>query len=85
MAELARVLRPGGVLIGADSLDNAELREFHKDDVCVPVDPANLPNRLRRSGFSDANVGTSGEALWFVARTAFGVSSSTRVNDGAGY
>jgi SAM-dependent methyltransferase len=70
MAELARVLRPGGVLIGADSLDDAEFREFHKDDVCVPVDPEDLPNRLRRSGFSDANVGTSRETLWFVARTA---------------
>jgi SAM-dependent methyltransferase len=70
MAELARVLRPGGVLVGADSLDDAEFREFHIDDVCVPVDPADLPSRLRRAGFSDANVGTSGETLWFVARTA---------------
>ena len=70
LAELARVLRPGGVLIGADSLDDAEFREFHEDDVCVPVDPTELPSRLERSGFSDVNVGTSGETLWFVARTA---------------
>ena len=70
LAELARVLQPGGVLIGADSLDDAEFREFHRDDVCVPVDPTDLPSRLRRSGFSDAKVGTSREALWFVARTA---------------
>jgi SAM-dependent methyltransferase len=70
LAELARVLRPGGVLIGADSLDDAEFREFHEDDVCVPVDPTELPSRLERSGFWDVNVGTSGETLWFVARTA---------------
>jgi SAM-dependent methyltransferase len=70
LAELARVLRPGGVLIGADSLDDAEFREFHRDDVCVPVDPTELPSRLERSGFPDVNVGTSGEILWFVARTA---------------
>jgi SAM-dependent methyltransferase len=70
LAELARVLQPGGVLIGADSLDDAEFREFHRDDVCVPVDPADLPERLRGAGFADVNVGTSEEALWFVARTA---------------
>jgi SAM-dependent methyltransferase len=70
LTELARVLRPGGVLIGADSLDDAEFREFHKDDVCVPVDPADLPGRLRRAGFAHVNVGTSDETLWFVARTA---------------
>jgi len=70
MAELARVLQHGGVLIGADSLDDAEFREFHRDDVCVPVDPADLPERFRRAGFADFNVGTSGETLWFVARTA---------------
>ena len=70
LAELARVLRPGGVLIGADSLDDAEFREFHEDDVCVPVDPEGLPSRLRRSGFSTTNVGTAGDSLWFVARTA---------------
>jgi SAM-dependent methyltransferase len=69
LAELARVLRPGGVLIGADSLDDAEFREFHTDDVCVPVDPTDLPRRLEGAGFSDANVGTSGDSLWFVART----------------
>jgi SAM-dependent methyltransferase len=72
MTELARVLQPGGVLIGADSLDDAEFREFHRDDVCVPVDPADLPERLRRAGFADVNVGTSEETLWFVARTASG-------------
>lgn len=70
LAELARVLQPGGVLIGADSLDDAEFREFHEDDVCVPVDPADLPGRLRRAGFAHVNVGTSDETLWFVARTA---------------
>ena len=69
MAELARVLQPGGVLVGADSLDDAEFREFHRGDVCVPVDPSDLPHRLERSGFPDAIVGISGEAFWFVART----------------
>lgn len=70
LTELARVLRVGGVLVGADSLDDPEFREFHRGDVCVPVDPGELPDRLRRSGFSDVRVGTSGDTLWFVARAA---------------
>lgn len=69
LTELARVLRPGGVLIGADSLDDVEFREFHRGDVCVPVDPAELPGRLRRAGFSDVRVGTAKDLLWFVAST----------------
>ena len=69
LTELARVLRKGGVLIGGDSLDDAEFREFHRGDVCVPVDPADFPDRLRRAGFSDLRVGTGKDFLWFVART----------------
>ena len=58
MAELSRVLQPGGVLIGADSLDDAEFKEFHRDDVRVPVDPADLPERTRnRHGRRDGRSG----------------------------
>lgn len=51
-AEVARVLRPGGVFLGTDSLDSPEFRAFHEDDVCVPLDPLTLAARLERAGFS---------------------------------
>jgi SAM-dependent methyltransferase len=55
-AEVARVLRPGGVLAGVDSHDTPEWREMHIDDICVPLEPDELEERLRRAGFADVSV-----------------------------
>jgi len=52
LAEVARVLAPGGVFVGVDSLDSPEFRALHVDDVCVPVSPGTIEARLRRAGFS---------------------------------
>ncbi|HZP58417.1 MAG TPA: class I SAM-dependent methyltransferase [Dehalococcoidia bacterium] len=54
--EVARVLRPGGVLAGCDSLDTPDFRAMHEDDVCVPVPPDTLARRLSAAGFSDVQV-----------------------------
>jgi len=51
LAELRRVLRPGGVLVGVDTIDHPEWRELHVDDTCVPVDPDTLAGRLAQAGF----------------------------------
>jgi ubiquinone/menaquinone biosynthesis C-methylase UbiE len=56
LSELCRVLRPGGLLVGVDSLDRPEFRELHIDDTCVPIDPATLAARLSRAGFVDVEV-----------------------------
>jgi SAM-dependent methyltransferase len=50
-AEAHRLLRPGGRLVGVDSVDTPELRAFHVDDVFVPVDPLTLGSRLETAGF----------------------------------
>ncbi len=71
-AEICRILRPGGVLAGQDSLDSEDLRALHVDDTYVPVDPAGLPARLARAGFVDIDVETNEYAVRFRARKPSG-------------
>jgi ubiquinone/menaquinone biosynthesis C-methylase UbiE len=70
LAELARVLAPGGLLVGVDGLDTPARREIHEGDVFVPVDPATLKARLRTAGFARADVAQAGDRLRFAATTA---------------
>ncbi|HSO95964.1 MAG TPA: class I SAM-dependent methyltransferase [Acidimicrobiia bacterium] len=49
--ELARVLRPGGVLAVADALPRDGLDAFHEGDTYNPIEPDSLPDRLGRVGF----------------------------------
>lgn len=69
LAELARVLRPGGVLLGADGIDTPDRRALHDDDVFVPVDPDGLPARLRAAGFDRIEVEERGDRFRFLAVT----------------
>lgn len=55
-AELLRVLRPGGVLVGSEGYDNERTRQAHVGDQFVPVDPDELPRRLEAAGFTAAAV-----------------------------
>ena len=56
LAELCRVLRPGGLVIGTDGVASGTLDEFHEGDVYVPCDPATMPARLGAAGFVDVHV-----------------------------
>lgn len=51
LAEILRVLRPGGWLIASDSLPSSDLHEFHVGDVYNPIEPASLLTRLATLGF----------------------------------
>jgi SAM-dependent methyltransferase len=56
LSEVRRVLRPGGLLVGVDSIQSPEWLELHTGDTCVPVDPSTLAERLQLAGFVDVEV-----------------------------
>jgi ubiquinone/menaquinone biosynthesis C-methylase UbiE len=70
LAELARVLRPGGVFLGVDSIDRPTFRELHENDICVLVDPATISSRLERAGFEDIQVSVEQNLRWSARRAA---------------
>jgi SAM-dependent methyltransferase len=65
LAEAFRLLRPGGVLAGQDSLDSPDLRSLHHDDIYVPVKPSGLRARLEAAGFTAVHVDTNEYAVRF--------------------
>lgn len=56
LGEACRVLRPGGVFAGSDSVPNFRWNIAHLFDTRVPVDPSTFASRLEEAGFVDANV-----------------------------
>jgi SAM-dependent methyltransferase len=67
LAGALRVLRPGGVLVGSDSLPSDGLHAFHEGDTCHPVEPSGLLVRLQTLGFGAVMVAVDG-VLMFTAR-----------------
>jgi SAM-dependent methyltransferase len=67
LAEAFRVLRPGGVLVGSDSLGSNDLHHFHADDTYNPVDPSRLLVWLQALGFGRITIMVDWD-LRFVAR-----------------
>jgi len=70
LAEAARVLRPGGRLLGSDSRSSLRFRVLHVHDTCVPIDPSTLPGRLAAAGFVDVEVRPAGQTTRFRATAA---------------
>jgi SAM-dependent methyltransferase len=68
-AEIARVLRLGGIFAGTDSLGvGARFRLIHIGDTLTLVDPATLAGRLVAAGLPEAVVKTNERSMRFHAR-----------------
>jgi SAM-dependent methyltransferase len=63
-AQARRVLRPGGVFAGSDSIASNGLNGFHDNDIYNPVDPDGLAARLAGAGFTAVEVAVP-EPEWF--------------------
>ncbi|MFZ1153749.1 MAG: class I SAM-dependent methyltransferase [Solirubrobacteraceae bacterium] len=68
LGEVVRVLRPGGVFAGTDSLGTgAVFKLIHIGDTLVPVDPARMGERMESVGLADSRVDRAGGSFRFRA------------------
>lgn len=67
LREVRRVLQPGGVFAGMDSLSSFRMRLIHIGDTLVPVDPGTFPSRLQGAGFDQACLEISAKCFRFSA------------------
>ncbi len=67
LAEVHRVLRPGGTFVGSDSLSSRTFEMFHWFDTLVPVDPETFGGRLEEAGFENVSIRTAGRSFRFRA------------------
>lgn len=67
-AELHRVLRPGGMFVGQESVDSEPIRAGHAGDTFNPVGPDDLARRLAAVGFGPTTTDVLGYHFRFVAR-----------------
>jgi ubiquinone/menaquinone biosynthesis C-methylase UbiE len=69
LAEVARVLAPGGWFAGTDSVGTGALfKLIHIGDTLVPIDPDELPSRLLAAGLERPSVNRVERSFRFRAR-----------------
>lgn len=69
LAEAARVLRPGGLFAGTDSIGTSLFfRLLHVGDTLVPIAPDGLPARLQAAGLVEQDIRRSERSFRFRAR-----------------
>ena len=68
LREVWRVLEPGGVFVGSDSLQGWFMRLIHIGDTLVPIGPDTVGGRLEAAGFEVVQIETNSDAFRFQAR-----------------
>ena len=68
LADVCRVLRPGGTFVGSDSLWSPMFQMFHWFDTMVAVDPNTFGQRLEVAGFTAVSIEMGEPSFRFVAR-----------------
>ena len=68
LQDVYRVLKPGGIFVGVDSLQSFAMRILHIGDTLVPIDPERFPARLAGAGFQGVMVETGNRRFRFQAR-----------------
>src|SRR5262249_36559858 len=66
--EVCRVLRPGGIFVGTDSVWSRRFQFMHLFDTMVVVDPVTFGARLEGAGFTDVSIRSANGAFSFRAR-----------------
>src|ERR1035438_258191 len=70
-AEAHRVLRPGGIFAGVDSLSSILMRIIHLGDTMTLVDPATLDGRLKTAGFRSIRIALGAGRIRFSAKRPY--------------
>jgi ubiquinone/menaquinone biosynthesis C-methylase UbiE len=79
LAEVLRVLKPGGFFVGSDSLQSWFIRIIHIGDTLVPVNPDTFGARLESAGFEVLEVQKNSQAFRFRARRPSESGSDTKL------
>jgi ubiquinone/menaquinone biosynthesis C-methylase UbiE len=82
LSEALRVLRPGGVLIGADSLASDGLHHFHEQDTYNPIEAGSFLPRLQTIGFEKITIVVDG-MLSFIAHKPGGPGDKESCQNGS--
>jgi ubiquinone/menaquinone biosynthesis C-methylase UbiE len=68
LREVWRVLKPGGIFVGCDSLQSLLMRVLHLGDTFVPVPPDTFRARLEEAGFKVIELEKGSSAFRFHAQ-----------------